>query len=193
MGIDSDPAMIAWAERHLPASLSTPPTYVLDDISSFHRVDRFREVICPCNTLSLLNASQAKRALRRAYEHLLHGGVFAAELAHPRDLQADDIDSTQPLAAFCDPETLRPVQIYASQRFDARRQAADVEWRWDELQPDGSVLRRTYRDCLTLWHPDEIGRALLAAGFAGSSVLGGYGGERYDEHSGRMLVVATRP
>lgn len=192
-GIDSDPDMIAWAEQHRPPLLPASLAYRLSDMTRFRLPDRFRIALCPCNTLSLLPLSQARRSLRCARRHLLPGGIFAAELPLPRDLRAQDLDPSQPLAAFREPQTQRPVQVYARQRWDAGRRSANIEWLLDELLPDGGVVRHSYWQRLHLWEPGEIQDAVREAGFAGSSLLGGYEGEKYDEHSRRMLVVAIAP
>jgi hypothetical protein len=85
------------------------------------------------------------------------------------------------------------VQVTADQHYRAGRRAAAIDWHFDCLQPDGRVVRRTLRQTVQQWEAAEIDHALRAAGFAGWSLLGGYSGERYDEHSSRMLVVAVAP
>lgn len=192
-GIDSDPAMLAWAEQHRPPLPAGALSYVQGDIAEFRLPEDFSLVLCPCNTLALLSRDQAQRALRCSRQHLLPGGVFAAELPHPRDVRAGGVDPFSPLAAFLDAKTGGPVQVFAEQRFDGERRAAEVEWRLDELAFDGRVQRHILRQTLQLWEPAEVQRAVQAAGFAGSSLLGGYRAQNYDEHSRRMLVVAVAP
>jgi hypothetical protein len=85
------------------------------------------------------------------------------------------------------------VQVFAQQHFAAEKRVALVEWRLDELLPDGRVNRHVVQQALQLWEPAELRLAFLAAGFAGSSLLGGYQAQDYDEHSVRMLVVAVAP
>jgi len=192
-GIESDPEMISWAERHRPHLRTGSLSYLQGDISRFHLSLRFGLVICPCNTLSLLPRDQAQRALRKSLQHLLPDGVFAAELAHPREVRTGDPDSASPLSAFTDPVTGWPVQLTAVQHYRASRRASEIDWRFDRLLPDGQVVRREVRQTVHLWEAAEIERALRAAGFAGCSLLGGYTGKSYDEHSPRMLVVAVAP
>lgn len=192
-GIDSDSAMIAWAEQHRPRLPGGSLTYVQGDVTNLHLPVKYRAALCPCNTFSLLSPQDAHDCLRCARQHLQTGGVFAAELAHPRDVQGAGPDPSSPLAAFQDEASGRPVQVFAAQHFDAGQRAAIVEWHMDELQPDGRVRRHTFQQTLQLWEPADIQRALQTAGFAGSSLLGGYQGENYDEHSSRMLVVAVAP
>jgi SAM-dependent methyltransferase len=192
-GIDADPAMIAWAERHRPPLPAGALSYVQGDIADFRLPRGFGLVLCPCNTLSLLSRDQAQRTLRCSRQHLRPGGVLAAELAHPREVQTGGIDPSSPLAAFLDAETGGPVQVFAEQRFDGERRAAEVEWRLDDLLRDGRVKRHLIRQTLQLWQPAEVQRAMQVAGFAGSSLLGGYQAQNYDEHSKRMLVVAVAP
>ena len=192
-GIDSDPEMIAWAERHRPHLRTGSLSYLQGDISQFHRSSRFGLVICPCNTLSLLPRDRAQRALRKSLQHLLPTGVFAAELAHPREVRTADPGPASPLSGFLDLATGWPVQLTALQRYDAKRRVSEIDWRFDRLLPDGQVVRRSARQTIHLWEAAEIERALHAAGFAGCSLLGGYSGKSYDEHSRRMLVVAVAP
>ncbi len=192
-GIDSDPDMIAWAEQHRPPLTAGALSYVQGDIAELQLATKFGLVLCPCNTLSLLSRDQAQQALRLSREHLLPGGVFAAELAHPRDVRTGGLEPSSPLAAFQDMETGRPVQVSAAQRFNRDQRAAEVEWRLDDLWPDGRIKRHVVRQTLQLWEPAEVQRAMQVAGFAGSSLLGGYRAQNYDEHSKRMLVVAVAP
>ena len=192
-GLDSDAGMLAWADQHRSPLPKGALSYLQADITEFSLPVKFGLVVCPCNTLSLLSAEQAQRVLVNSRLHLRSAGVFAAELAHPRDVRFEAPDPTVPLAAFEDVVTGWPVQVFARQRFDARRQAADLEWILDELQPDGRVQRHTLQQVVRLWAPEAIQEALRVAGFAGSCLLGGYQAENYDEQSQRMLVVAVAP
>jgi SAM-dependent methyltransferase len=192
-GLDSDPGMLAWAGQHRPPLPEGDLAYLQLDITEFSVPGEFGLVVCPCNTLSLLSSKQAQRVLVNSRLHLRSAGVFAAELAHPRDVRLEATDPSVPLTAFEDLVTGWPVQVFARQRFDARRQAAELEWILDELQPDGRVQRHSLQQVVRLWEPEAVQQSLRKAGFAGSCLLGGYQAENYDEQSQRMLVVAVAP
>jgi SAM-dependent methyltransferase len=192
-GLELDPAMIDWAETQCVKAAATGVNYVQADIADFRLPGSYRIALCPCNTFAMLSRPAALRTARRVREHLAPHGVFAVELPTPADLRVSDIDSGEPLAAWIEPLTGHPIQLSTRQRVGANGREADVTWAFDELLPQGDVRRHTYDVRYQLWEAREIQQLMLDAGFLGSSVLGGYLGEKHDEHSPRMLVVAVAP
>lgn len=75
--------------------------------------------------------------------------------------------------------------ILERKEFDAVRNRSEIDV--IVVDKDG---RRAYHHSIRLYSYTELTMLLEAAGFAVRAVFGGFGGETFDEHSSRMLVVA---
>ena len=100
VGLDNDLDMLRFLRAAQAPDLQPAPLLFAASLTDFHLAQRFPLVLLPCNTWSVLDAGQRRKALGCIIHHLSPGGIFAASLPNPeflRDLPASseaDVDET---------------------------------------------------------------------------------------------------
>jgi SAM-dependent methyltransferase len=188
-GLDNDPAMLQRLSRRLTPELSQQVHLHLGDVRSFELGRRFPLVLLPCNTLASLDDAEAACALDAIRAHLTPHGLLAAELPHPNEALAS-LDEDEPLTDFVEPETGNPVQLYARQVASPGSPFVDVLWKYDELLPDGQVLRTEVPTRYYLRAPEGMARMLSEAGFGSVQLHGDYDLSPYSPEALRLIVLA---
>ncbi len=188
-GIDTNPAMLARTSDGVPEALRDRVRLVELDVLALDLPERFRLILAPCNTLAGMDDGELARALARLRSHLLPRGKLAFEVPSP-DQATGGADLDEPLAAFFDPASGNPVQVYAEQRGDPAGRQVDVTWRYDELLPDGGVRSWSLPTTFHLRRSQEYASMLEEAGFAGAAFYGGYSFEPIGADDLQMIVIA---
>jgi trans-aconitate methyltransferase len=189
-GIDDDPAMLARARLRIPTAVAARIHLHEADLRKFEMAERFRLILIPCNTFAGLTEPDAAACIATVRLHLHAAGALAIELPNPHDSFGEALDETEPITEFIEPEAGTPIQVYARQTFDSAGQRVDVEWRYDELLPDGQV-RRTVVPAVYHLRTEQAMTALLHhAGFTRVRFYGDYAAGPLLLTSERMLVVA---
>jgi SAM-dependent methyltransferase len=189
-GIDSNPAMLRRAIRRLSSEPRTRAHVVEQDITTLDLQSRFRLILAPCNILAGMTDEDLALAFSRLHAHLLPGGRFAFEVPFPGEAEASG-DPDEPLAAFLEPESGNPVQVFAEQQVDPDGRHAVVTWRYDELRPDGTAQSWTLPTLFHVRPANEYIHLLEDAGFRHAAAFGGYdlGPPRGDD--ALLIVLAT--
>ena len=117
------------------------------------------------------------------------GGSLAFEVPCPWRAEGST-DPTEPLAAFLEPESGNPVQVYAEQRADPEGNRVEVIWRYDELRPDGTVQSCLLPTTFHLRRPEDYSEVLADAGFRSVAFYGDYDLEPLGPESPQFIVVA---
>ena len=190
-GIDHDPQALAFAAASLPAESRSQTRLLEADMRTLALDRRFDLIVAACNTLASLDDDGLRDALRRAYQHLLPGGLFAAELPAPQEVQDDSGEEI--LSTFLEPGSQNPVQVSARQTAVSPRGPLHVEWCYDELLPDGRVTRSTFTTTYHLREADGLLRTIAEAGLVEIELLGDYDEAAWSPGAARMLVLARRP
>ncbi len=190
LGIDNDPAMLRRARARLPADLRSRIQLIEADMRDFTLMQRFGLAVMPLNAFSALARIDALGTLARVHRHLRPGAALALEIPNPDEAFDPDIDESEPIAGFVDPETDRPVQVYARQSLDAAAQRLNVEWCYEELLPDGTARRTIVPATYVLYSQAEITLILTQAGFASVRIYGDYDCGPLRPTSAGMLIVA---
>jgi SAM-dependent methyltransferase len=188
-GIDTNPAMLFRAGDGLQEELRRHVRLVEQDVLALDLAERFRLILAPCNTLAGLADADLARALLRLRSHLLPEGKLAFEVPGP-DQATGEADPDEPLAAFFDPASGNPVQVYAKQRADPGSRQVNVTWRYDELLPDGGVRSWSLPTTFHLRRSEEYASALELAGFTRVAFYCGYGLEPTGDDDQQMIVIA---
>jgi len=190
-GIDTNPAMLLRAQAAIAGEEGKRIHLIEQDVRRLGLEARFGLILAPCNTLSALADTELAQALGRVRAHLRPNGLLAFEVPGPGE-QAIDDDGDEPVAAFVDPETGRPVQVSATQQADPDGERVVVTWRYDELHPDGTV--RSWRLPVTYYlrRPEAYARLLAQAGFGAPAFLGDYDRRLLAPGDTRMIVLAAR-
>jgi SAM-dependent methyltransferase len=188
-GIDNNPAMLRRAREGLSAGQQPRVRLVEQDVRLLSLPDRYRLILAPCNTLAGLLDPDLERVLSRLRSHMQAGGCLAFEVPCPWRAE-DTTDPDEPLAAFLEPESGNPVQVYAEQQADLDGRRVEVAWRYDELWPDGTVRSWSLPTTFHLRRPGDYAERLANAGFPSVAFYGGYALEPLGPDSLQFIVVA---
>jgi SAM-dependent methyltransferase len=188
-GIDTNPAMLRRAREGLSAEQQSRVRLVEQDVRSLALPDRCRLILAPCNTLAGLTDADLARTLSRLRAHLMPGGILAFEVPCPWQTEGMT-DPTEPLAAFLEPESGNPVQVYAEQRAAPEGKRVEVTWRYDELWPDGTVQSCLLPSTFHLRQPEDYAKMLTDARFRNVAFYGDYDLEPLGSENPQFIVVA---
>ena len=157
-------------------------------------IERFYNlIISPCNTFSTLSESDATKTLENIVGHLKPKGTFVLDLPNPGYIIEDDSQDEGVLTdSFIEPKTGNACQVFTRQRYNPASQRMSVTWTYDELHPDGEVVRHE----MTLNHylrtPEQMEQILFATGFSSVLMYGDYGPSQFRPDAAHMLVHATQ-
>lgn len=189
-GLDNDPAMLDRAHRHLTSDLARRVCLYKADLRDFDLGHVYPLALMPCNTFSHLNDLEATSALAAIRRHLVPGGRVAIELPNPFESLLHDDTDDEPLLVCVEPETGNPLQISAEQEASAEPPRVDVTWHYDELLPDGRVVRTDVSVSHHLRQPEQMRGMLASAGFPLIKFRGDYDNTPFVEDAPRLLIVA---
>ena len=203
VGIDSSEAMLAVARSKL-GSLSPDAGSVeliaadmrcLDLRDSRGRGRKFPLVTIPFRGfLALLTVEDQVAALLSIHRHLEPDGklVFNVFVPDPNmALEASDVP--RHLNDVTDPETGVSYVLYQQTAYDTHHQLVSVRMIIEELDRDGAVVRKLYRDYrLRYSHRWEMYHLLRSSGFEVEALYGDFDYTEFDEDSTEMIWVARR-
>ncbi|PKR54790.1 class I SAM-dependent methyltransferase [Thalassospira marina] len=195
-GLDLSGAMLAQARRHYPDL-----TWHQADMCDFDLGCRFALVIVPFRGLQEVTTAAGQRAaLSRAFAHLKPGGRLVFDLIDP-DLRyclpEGDAEIVQlplfPMPAGIGAPDSR-LRITAMERTNTPLTQQFCEhWRFEELSPEGKILRREDNWHHMRWvHRAEMALMLEICGFVSISEYSGFNQEA-PRYAANQVWVATRP
>ncbi len=190
-GVDQEPEMLRRAERRLPAEVRGRVRLIEGDLRRLPLDRRYARILIPCNTFAELDEGSAEAALADFHRHLVPGGLLAAEMPTPAEILGEAVDSSEPMDEFLEPESGNPVQVYAEHQADPDGKLARVVWHYDELHPDGTVIRNDASTTFHLWTPERLSEATRGAGFASLEIFGDYDRRPFSLESPRLLFVTS--
>jgi SAM-dependent methyltransferase len=190
-GLDHEPEMLRRAQRRLHGEVRSRVRLVEGDLSRLLLDRRYARILIPCNTFAEMDEASAEAALADIQRHLLPDGRLAAELPTPSEILGETVDPSEPLDEFIEPETGHPVQVYAEHHQDPDGKLVQVVWHYDELHPDGTVIRSDASTSFHLWTLERLVEATARAGFASLEVFGNYDRSPFTLESPRLLFVAS--
>jgi hypothetical protein len=190
--LEHEPQMLERLRAGLPALVEPQVTLHAGDLRDFSIPFLFRLVVAPCNVFAQLADKELADCLQAVGRHLTAGGTLAFEVPSPSDAEYAIQASAEPLSAFTEPQTGNPVQVYAEQVAGEEEGEQFVRWRYDELQPDGTVRRHALETRFFLRPPAKIAAQLLAAKLGPPTFFGDYRGSPWTGTSPTLLVVSRR-
>ncbi len=189
LGLDHDPAMIAFI-RQQAASLTHAPLLFVGDMVRFSLDLQFSLILLPCNTFSTLSEAEQRSCLDCVSDHLKPGGVFSFSIPNPRTLLSlpagSDIELEE---AFTHPQTGNPVQVSSS--YHRTKKRFHLTWYYDELLPDGRVERITSPVVQYLLPPQAYLEKLRQAGMAVEAQYGDFDKSGYSPDSPYLICIAS--
>ncbi|NIM96120.1 MAG: methyltransferase domain-containing protein [Anaerolineales bacterium] len=194
-GIDHDPGMLQVAESRIPPERKSNIHLILAEIWNYELPMQFPLIIVPCNTFSYLDSNRANESLTTAFQHISSSGQLVIDMLNPEEIThqgSDEITSSngEPLTTFIEPESDHPVQVHASQSIDEAQRIAHVTWFFDELYPDGQVVRVERHITHHLRDEDEMCALLIKAGFSSIQFFGDYDLSPLTAQSPHMITIA---
>jgi SAM-dependent methyltransferase len=192
VGLDIAPEMVQIAERkRVEQCLEQRLRLVQGDVRSFVLDEQFGVVLVPMNSFMHLETVEDQlAALHSIKRHLAPDGLVVIDLFNPdpRDLMTD-----QGVLVYERTFTSahgRPVQKFVLRRTDAASQRQMVEFIYDELQPDGVVVRRALPFVMRWLYRFELQHLLARAGLVLEAIYGDYDLEPYTSDSPQLIVIA---
>ena len=169
-------------------------TWTQGDMREFSLGREFSLVIIPFRGfLSLLNVEEQRDCLRRIKSHLAPGGRLAFDIFVPDlDMLTDDGSTPFHFLDVPHPETGRRLVIWHQNRFDNHNQINNARTILEEVDLDGEVVRRFYREFqIRYLHRFEAQHLLELAGFRVEELYGDFERSPFDESSADMVWVAS--
>ena len=206
VGLDSSAAMLdvarskarrlASGSRRSRASRGGSLTLVEADMRDFSMDTRFALVIIPFRGfLSLLTVEDQTNALQNIKRHLAPGGKLVFNIFVPDlDRLTQDGDVPYHYRDVTDPDTGARLVLWNQSSYDNHNQVIDTRMIVEELDGEGAVARRLYRDFrLRYVHRWEMHHLLELCGFEVLDLYGDFDRSPFDETSAEMVWVAGRP
>ena len=165
----------------------------MGDMRAFSLDRTFPLIIIPFRGfLTLLSVEEQVRCLTAIKKHLGPDGrlIFNIFVPDPQMLVEDE-DAAFHLRDVTDPKTGRTFVIWQQTRVDTYNQVLSVRLIVDEIDQEGAVGKRFYRDYRIRYaHRIEILHLLERCGFEVVDLYGDFDYSPFDEDSGEMVWVA---
>lgn len=192
-GLDSNPAALDRLSSRMDVQNLNAGELHRGRMQEFCIQRSYNLIISPCNTFSTLSKSDATKILENIIGHLKPRGTLVLDLPNPDFILDDDSQEEGVLAdSFVEPKTGNACQVFTRQRYDLGSQRMSVTWTYDELHPDGEVVRHE----MTLNHylrtPAQMEQILFTAGFSSVLIYGDYDRSQFWPDAAHMLLRAAR-
>ena len=203
VGIDSSAAMLSKAEEKLISLRQDAGSVELiaADMRDFDLRDadgasrQFPLVTIPFRGfLALMTLEDQIRALQCIRRHLRPGGrlIFNVFVPDP-NMAFEQSDVPRYLNDVADPVTGARYVLYQQSQYDYHNQTVSIRMMIEELDADGVVARKMYRDySLRYCHRWEIHHLLIMCGFEIEDLYGDFDRSEFEAGSTEMIWVARR-
>ena len=196
LGLDSSAAMLDVA-RHKTKELANGSgqlSLVHADMRDFSLATSFSLAIIPFRGfLSLLTVDDQRRALENIRRHLEPGGKLVFNIFVPDlNMLVQEGDVPYHFRDVTDPDTGTRLVLWHQSKYDNHDQIIDARLIVEELDGEGTVARRSYRDFqLRYVHRWEMHYLLELCSFQVEALYGDFDYSPFDENSAEMVWVAS--
>src|SRR3990170_2116036 len=199
VGLDRSPAMLGRA-REKSAGMSTV-RWVEGDMRDFSLAERFGLALIPFRSFQhLLTVADQLSCLASIYRHLVPGGrlalhIFNPDIARIAGWLGPRRGSLQQLEhEYRHPETGRRTKRSEQPSYRPAEQRLDVTFLDEQIDDEGAVISRVYRDLkLRYTFRYEMEHLFARTGFEIEALYGDFFGAPFDDTSVEMVWVARRP
>ena len=190
-GLDISYQVLSFLKSQLRDNLVDRINIFQSSLDEFHLGGEFSFIFLACNTLSTLHEDVRQKAYGRIFEHLSIGGVFAASIPNPAYLKklprSGDSEFEE---TFTHPSSGNPVQVSSAwERFEKN---LVFRWHYDQLLPDGSVMRETMQTQHILTSVEDHLACLKAAKLIPFQLFGDFEGTDFHQDSPYMIILARK-
>jgi SAM-dependent methyltransferase len=194
VGLDCSEAMLDVARRKVEGTVSGSGalTLVHGDMRDFTLDSRFGLVIIPFRGfLSLLTVEDQTRALVNIKRHLAPGGELIFNIFVPDlEMLVQEADVAYHFRDVTDPDTGAQYVLWHQSSCDNHSQILSARIIAEELDRQGTMVRRLYRDFqLRYVHRWEMFFLLKSLGYEVVDLYGGFDRSPFDETSTEMVWV----
>ncbi len=197
VGLDSSPAMLEVARRKAEKAPGARGLRLVEaDMRDFSLDEVFGLVIIPFRGfLSLLSVEDQVRTLANVRKQLAPGGKLAFNIFVPDlNMLVQEGDVAYHLRDVTDSDTGRRLVVWHQSAYDNHNQIISARVIVDDLEADGVVGRRFYRDFqLRYSHRWEMHHLLEVCGFEIMDLFGDFDRSPFDDTSTEMIWVARAP
>ena len=195
VGLESSTEMLKVAKAKSEAmDVTSRPTWVHGDMRDFAQGREFALVIIPFRGfLSLLSVEEQRSCLDCIRQHLAPGGRLVFDIFVPDlDMLIDDGTTAFHYNDVLHPESGKRLVIWHQNRFDNHNQINCARSILDEVDSNGEVVRRLYRDFqIRYLHRFEAQHLIEVSGFRVLDLYGDFERSPFDETSQEMVWIAT--
>ena len=188
IGLDHDAAMLDRAVTALDPDLRGQVTWIMSKLTAYQLSEPVRFAIGALNTFAYLDETDFCAALRSASSNLTAAGLIALDLP-PFDPDAAATNGDDdPLDVFMEPERGTSIELRAVVDDQIPGQLS-VTWHYDELLPDGQVIRHPLEEIYFLRKEDHLRRLVRQCGLSVRAIYGDYDFSPYLPGSEQLLMV----
>lgn len=198
-GLDHNQDMIQWARSHTADDLLEKINFIHADMRNFILPDRYALTIIPCNTFAYFSEVDALQVLACVKEHLTFLGKLAMVIPNPEPhtsipatLPDAATSGSEPITHFIEPISQRPVHVYAEEKLDLENNTLQVLWSFDELFPDGEVIRLQHPITYHLRSLELTIRLLESVDLEVEDVYGDYHYGPLDRNSPEIILLVKK-
>jgi ubiquinone/menaquinone biosynthesis C-methylase UbiE len=196
VGLDVSRSMVEVAREKSKGMSNT--RWVVGDMRSFVLGEQFGLIIIPGHAFqNLVEPQDQIDCLEASRKHLAHGGKLVIHVDHAEldwlgDLHKRGGSGLEDAGEFIHPINGRRVLVKQSWDYEPSTQTAIHRTVWEELAPDGAVVKRldTGEVKIHCVFRYEMEHALRRAGFGTLEVLGGFDGAGLTDASSEMIWIA---
>ncbi|MCJ7534145.1 MAG: class I SAM-dependent methyltransferase [Anaerolineales bacterium] len=191
VGLDINFQALTFLKNTMNSSILNRILVFQSDLEEFHLGIKFSLIFLACNTLSTLPKNTRRKAYQRIFEHLRYGGIFAASFPNPAYLESLPVEGEIEIEdTLIHPSSGNPIQI--SSGWERLISSVVFRWHYDQLHPDGQVMRETVETEHSLNSVDEYLAELTAEKLIPIQMFGDYRRSEFQQDSPYAIILARK-
>lgn len=191
LGLDQDEAMLSLAKQNISKDIKPRVDWILGDLANFHLDEPVQLAIGALNTFAYLDDSAFCAALRSAKASLAVDGLITLDLPSFDPDPGGTVEQDLPLDSFFEPVKGTSIELSARVN-DQDAERVVVDWLYDELLPDGKVIRHEWEQVFYQRNEEKVRKLVQNSGLSLRSLHGGYNFEPCHPEAERLLVVLEK-
>jgi SAM-dependent methyltransferase len=191
IGLDINFSALAYLKETLEESMIDHIQVFQSSMDQFHLDASFSLIFLACNTLSTLLSETRTTTYKKIFKHLHPMGVFATSFPNP--VQLSDLPKMGDMEiedTLLHPTTGNPIQVVSG--WERSKTSIIFRWHYDQLYPDGEVLRTTVETEHYLTSLEEYIAEMKAEGLNPFQILGDYSYSDYELSSPYVIIMARK-
>jgi SAM-dependent methyltransferase len=190
-GLDINFQALVYLKNSLNIVLREQISVFQSNMDRFHLGKDFSLIFLACNTWSTLDSETRLATLNKIANHLNPAGIFATSFPNPAYLEdLPDAGEMEIEETLIHPITGNPVQVMSG--WERTENRMTFRWYYDQLFPDGNVVREKNDTQHFLTSLDEYIAEMKAEKLNPIEVLGDYSFSDYKVTSPYSIIIARK-